>query len=153
MVVLFWMQRAGVQSIVVMARAVALLLVFLCTLAVADATARQVQRRSLLQNTWQNSQAFSQKCPGDHDWYSTPPSSFSTLYKRLCDPNRLPLNEFGNYSQVILDREGISGFGAHNMYFTGRFTMKLKLPPGNSSGTVFAYYVSLLSNPMLSLNS
>ena len=137
-----------------MARAVALLLAFLCTLAVTDAAlsaaATPAQRRRLEQNTWQNPQVYSQKCPGDEDWYSTPPKHFWQLYKSLCDPKRLPLNQFGNYSQVILDQDGISGFGTHSMYFTGRFTIKLKLPPGNSSGTVFAYYVSLSSNPLLS---
>lgn len=125
------------------------LVAFLCVaslLVVSEAALRAsvapFERRSLERNTWQNPQVYSQKCPGDPDWYWTKPKNFWNLYKSYCNPQHLPLNRYGNYSEMILNQQGISGFGSYSQYFTGRFTVKAKLPPGNSSGTVFAFYTS-----------
>ncbi|KAG0583062.1 hypothetical protein M758_3G108200 [Ceratodon purpureus] len=137
------MARSGHLAVVTLS------LAFLCIasiLSVSEAALRAsvtpVQRRSLVKNTWQNPQVYTQKCPGDGDWYSTKPKNFWSFFKSYCDPSHLPLNQWGNHSKMILDKSGIAGFGSYSAYFTGRFTMKIKLPPGNSSGTVFAFYLS-----------
>jgi len=41
-----------------------------------------------------------------------------------------------------------AAFGSKEEYFTGRFSAFLKLPCGNTSGTVFAFYVSKLHSKL-----
>ena len=107
-----------------------------------QASVSPVERRNLRHSAWQNPQVYTQKCPGDRDWYSQKPRNFWNLYRSYCDPKHLPINQWGNFSEMILDQEGISGFGSYSQFYTGRVSMKIKLPCTNSSGTVFAFYVS-----------
>ncbi|GLJ16087.1 hypothetical protein SUGI_0267930 [Cryptomeria japonica] len=47
----------------------------------------------------------------------------------------------GRTVQISLDRRSGAGFASKQAYLFGKFEVRIKLPPGNSAGTVVAYYL------------
>lgn len=89
-----------------------------------------------------SAESWEEKCPGDPGYVETWTKNFWSLFNIFTNEEHVRVGQNGDYVQMQLDEQCAAVYGSRHQYYTGRMSVKLKLPCGNSSGTVFAFYTS-----------